>query len=66
MHADRNESDYAWTLAQALRRADTHRHVPGEVWDRGRCSAAFDVELCDAEGLPAGFIARVIVTVSPR
>ncbi len=60
-----SESHYADQLARALAGAARHLHVvPAEPWFTAPGRYAFDVELFDRDDLPAGLIARVVVTVS--
>lgn len=62
MQAQRNESDYALTLAGQLR-SGARTHQPTTAWRQGDDQAAFDVDLYD-DGRPTGLIARVTITVS--
>jgi hypothetical protein len=62
---DMDKNLYAERLAHVLHSAAQHGHVvPDEPWRREPGSYAFDVELCDADDLRSGFVARVVVTVS--
>jgi hypothetical protein len=59
-----DEKHYAWRLAGVLNEAARHRHLPTDPWAQGLGTVAFDVELCDADDLPAGYIARVVISVA--
>ena len=55
---------YAFHLATTLSAAARRRHETSDPWERGRGVMAFDVELCK-DDLPVGYVARVVVSVTP-
>lgn len=57
-------NEYAFQLATTMSVAARRRHETSDPWAQGHGVMAFDVELCK-DDLPVGYVARVVVSVTP-